>query len=480
MYLLPLIYKVMLRRFFSQRAKFDLVVVGGGPGGYVTAIKAAQLGLKTACVEKSPALGGTCLNVGCIPSKALLNISHKFHDMKNAAHYGLVCPQPSFDWAQVQKKKSGIVRELTQGIDYLFRKNGVTLLRGEGKLTSATTVSVAGEEVEARNIVIATGSEPRKLDGFPFDEQRIVSSTGCLSLEKVPNELLVIGAGVIGLELGSVYRRLGSRVVVVEFADRVFPALDRQVGDEFTKSLRRDGIEFLFGKKCLSSRVEGGRVSLTVEDRKSAEKAELSADVVLVAVGRQPHTSGLGLEKLGVSLDQFGRIPVNETFQTSLPTVFAIGDVIEGPMLAHKASEEGIAVAELLAGHHVHVNYNAIPNVIYTHPEIAWVGKTEEQLREAAVKYRLGSFPFSANSRAKANLDVPIGMVKVLVEDGTDKVLGAHIMAPNAGELIHEFVLGIEYGASSEDIARASHAHPSLSEAVKEACLAAHSKPIHI
>lgn len=470
----------MLKRFFSQGVKYDLVVIGGGPAGYVTAIKASQLGLKTACVEKRGALGGTCLNVGCIPSKTLLNISHKYQEMKHAAHYGLSCGEPSFDWAAIQQKKTGVVTELTRGIEHLFKKYKVDYLRGEGRLVSSTAVRVGEEEIETKNVVIATGSEPRQLPGFPFDEERIVSSTGCLSLKEVPRRMIVVGAGVIGLELGSVYRRLGSEVLFVEFAECVLPALDRQIGDEFTKTLKKDGLKFAFNKKCLGSRIVGNEVVVSVEDTKSGEKSELTADVVLVSVGRRPYTAGLGLAELGVEVDSLGRVAINETFQTSLPNVFAVGDVVEGPMLAHKGSEEGIAVAELLAGKHVHINYNSIPSVIYTHPEVAWVGKTEGELQAAGVKYKAGVFPFAANSRAKANLDPPTGMVKVLTEEGTDRVLGAHIVAPSAGELIHEFVLGMEYGASSEDIARSSHAHPSLSEAIKEACLASHDKPIHI
>lgn len=475
----------MLRRFFSQGSKkYDVTIIGGGPGGYVAAIKAAQLGMKAACIESRGSLGGTCLNVGCIPSKTLLNIAHVNHLVRDAAHYGINAQSNGFDWAKIQHKKDATVTGLTGGIEYLFKKNKVDYLKGHGKILSSNSVEVNNgtetQTIESNNIVIATGSEPRCLPNFKFDEKVFVSSTGALSLAEVPKKLIVIGAGVIGLELGSVYKSFGTELTYIEFADRICPPLDKQIGNEFQKLLLKDGNKILLNTKCTQGKIVDGKAVVSIENVLTGEKSDLVADVCLICTGRNPYTANLGLEGLGITLDKFGRIPVNNKFQTSVPNIFAIGDVIEGPMLAHKASEDGFAVVELISGKDIHLNYNAIPGVIYTSPEIAWVGKTEEQLIAEGVKYKKGSFPFSANSRSRANLDPPIGIVKILGDAETDRLLGGHIVAPNAGEMIHELVLAIEYGASCEDVARSSHAHPSLSESIKEAALATFDKPIHI
>jgi dihydrolipoamide dehydrogenase len=477
----------MLKRWFSRTNTYDLTVIGGGPGGYVGAIKAAQLGLKVACVEKRGALGGTCLNVGCIPSKALLNMSHRFHDMQHVKRFGLSCDNPRYDWQAMLKIKDDTVKKLTGGIEYLFNKNKVDYLRGSGTFLDQNTLAIHGADgkeskITSDNFLIATGSEPRALPGFAFDEKVYISSTGALALDKVPKHMLIIGAGVIGLELGAVYRRLGSEITVIGNADRICPALDSEIGKEFTRCLKKDGFKLLLGKNCLKGEVDQktGEAVVYIEDIKTGKKETIRGDVCLLAAGRNPYTHGLGLEKVGIKLDNLGRVPINEKFQTTLPNIFAIGDVVEGPMLAHKAEEEGIAVAELLTGHAIHINYNSIPGVIYTDPEIAWVGQTSEQLKELGIEFGEGKFPFSANSRAVANLNDSPGLVKLLFEKKTQKILGAHIMCPGAGEMIHELVLAIEYGATVEDIARASHGHPTLSEAVKEAALAGFFKPIHI
>ncbi len=477
----------MLRKLFSSSNKtYDVAIIGGGPGGYVGAIKAAQLGLKTVCIEKRGSLGGTCLNVGCIPSKTLLNISHKYHDMLHAKDYGLICDKPSYDWNVILNKKEGVIKGLTGGIEYLFKKNQVDYVKGTASFKENNSLKVIlneGKEeiINAKNIIIATGSEPKTLPGFVFDEKKIISSTGALSLTTVPKKMIVIGAGVIGLELGSVYRRMGTEVTVIEYANTVCPTLDQDLSKEFLKALKKDGIKFLFGKKSLGGEIDSvtGEVNVTIQDAKTEEKEILKADVCLVATGRKPFTQGLGLENINVKVDNLGRVPINEYFQTNIQNVFAIGDVVEGPMLAHKAEEEGVALAEYLSGHEIHLNYNAIPSVIYTHPEVASVGKSEQQLKEAGVEYKVGLFPLTANSRARANLDAYGGFVKILADKKTDRILGGHIIGPNAGDLIHELVIAVEYGASSEDIARASHAHPSVSEAIKEAALAAYFKPIH-
>lgn len=471
------------RRFFAD-AQFDVAVIGGGPGGYVAAIKAGQLGLKTCCIEKRESLGGTCLNVGCIPSKALLNISHKYEEStKHFADFGLKVSGVSVDWAAVQKKKSTIVTSLTKGIEMLFGKNKVEYVKGYAKLTGKNTIEVDGPDgkkrtVNAKNIIIATGSEPTPFPGIPFDEKLIVSSTGALSLASIPKKLIVVGGGVIGLELGSVYSRFGSEVTVVEFLDRIVPGADTEIGTNFSRLLTKQGLKIMTKTKVLSGKAVGNGVEVVVQPVAGGKEQTLTGDVLLVATGRRAFTEKLGLKELGINVDKAGRVEINSHFQTNVPGIFAIGDVVAGPMLAHKSEEEGIACVEHIAGKGGHVNYNAIPGVIYTHPEVAWVGKTEEQLKEEKVAYNKGYFPFVANSRAKANAE-PDGTIKVLSDKTTDRILGVHVLGPNAGEMIAEAVLAIEYGASSEDIARTCHAHPTLSEALKEACMAVYSKPIH-
>jgi dihydrolipoamide dehydrogenase len=466
--------------------KFDLVVIGGGPGGYVAAIKAAQLGLKTACVESRGTLGGTCLNVGCIPSKALLHSSHLFDEANHDfAKHGIVLGSVSLDVGQMMKSKSKAVTALTGGIEYLFKKYGVTYLKGKGKITGAHSVAVAGIDgssasVEAKNILIATGSEVTPLPPVPVDNAGglIVDSTGALEIKAVPKKMVVIGGGVIGLEMGSVWRRLGSEVTVVEYLDRIIPGTDADMAKKFLTICKKQGMKFKMGTKVTGSKVVDGKVKLTLENVKTAAAEDFDADVVLVATGRRPYTAGLGLAELGIPTDRLGRIEVDAHFQTKVPSIYAIGDVIAGPMLAHKAEEEGIACVENLAGFAGHVNYDAIPGVIYTFPEVAVVGKNEEDLKAAGVAYNVGVFPFSANSRARA-VDQSEGFVKIISDKATDRMLGAHIIGPNAGEMIAEAVIALEYGASSEDMARTCHAHPTMSEAFKEACMATYSKPIH-
>lgn len=466
---------------------YDVVVVGGGPGGYVAAIKSAQLGLKTACVESRGSLGGTCLNVGCIPSKALLHSTHLFHQAQHDfSKYGISVENPKVDFGKLMKYKQKTVKALTSGVEGLFKKYKVDYVKGFGKITAKDTVSVelldnkGSESLKAKNILIATGSVPASLPPCPVDNEggKIVDSTGILDKKEIPKHLVVVGAGVIGLEMGSVYSRLGSKVTVVEFSDTAVPSLDKEVGKEFTKLLKKQGMDIKLGEKVTASKVEGDTVTLTVEPSKGGEAKTIECDTVLVATGRKPFTDGLGLEELGIQTDKLGRVEVDEHFQTQVPNVFAIGDVIKGPMLAHKAEEEGIACVERIAGLPGHVNYDAIPSVIYTYPEVAAVGKTEQELKEAGVKYNVGKFPFLANSRAKANSETD-GFVKIISDKETDKMLGAHVIGPNAGEMIAEGVIGIEYGAASEDIARTCHAHPTLSEAFKEACSAAYDKPIN-
>lgn len=479
--------KFFARSFSTANKNYDITVIGGGPGGYVAAIKAAQLGFKTAIVEKRGTLGGTCLNVGCIPSKALLNSSHKYEDaVQHFAEYGVYADNVRFDLGQMMKQKESAVKGLTQGIEFLMKKNKVDYYKGWGKFADPTTISIdlnegKTESISSKNTIIATGSEPSPLPGggLKIDEKRVISSTGALSLPEVPKKLVLIGGGVIGLEMGSVYSRLGSEVVVVEFMDRIMPTFDKEISRTFTNILKKRGFKFMFGTKVLGGDVREDGVTLNMESVNGDKLDPLDADYVLIATGRRPFTEGLGLENIGVTPDRFGMIEVNDHFATVTPNVYAIGDVIRGPMLAHKAEEEGVCVVENLKGLVGHVNYDAIPGVVYTHPEIATVGKTEEELKEEGVKYAVGKFPFSANSRARTNSE-PDGLVKVLTEKSTDKLLGVHIIGSNAGELIAEAVVGMEYGASSEDIARTCHAHPTLSEAVKEAMMAAHDKPIHM
>ncbi|MEK9917788.1 MAG: dihydrolipoyl dehydrogenase [Pelagibacteraceae bacterium] len=462
---------------------FDVIVIGGGPGGYVCAIRAAQLGLKTACVESRGALGGTCLNVGCIPSKSLLNLSEAYHKaQKEYQSHGIEFTGLKLNLDKMMASKNKSVQALTKGIEFLFKKNKVTYLKGKGVLFSENDVVVyEGEKktsYKSKNIVIATGSVPSSLPGIEIDEKNIISSTGALELKEVPKNLIVIGAGVIGLEMGSVWSRLGSKVTVVEYLDHITPGMDKDVSNEFQKILTKQGFEFKLNSKVTSVSNKGNQVEVTFENRQTSKKENLLADKVLVAVGRKPYTEGLSLNKLGVKKDQQGRLEVNEKLQTSVKNIYAIGDVIKGPMLAHKAEEEGIAVAEIIAGQAGHVNYDVIPGVIYTSPEVAVIGKTEEQLKAENVNYKVGKFPFLANSRAKVNNETD-GFVKILADSKTDRVLGVHMIGPHTGDMIAEMALAMEFGASSEDIARTCHAHPTHTEAVKEAALAIEKRAIH-
>jgi dihydrolipoamide dehydrogenase len=464
---------------------YDLVVIGSGPGGYVCAIRAAEIGLRVAVVEKDATLGGTCLNVGCIPSKALLHTSELF---EKAGHdfpaFGIEVGAPKLNLAAMMAHKDGVVESNTSGVAYLFKKNKIDWLRGTGAIAGpgkvrVTAADAGSSEVEAKAIVIATGSEWTPLPGVTVDETRIVSSTGALSLPAVPKRLVVVGAGVIGLELGSVWRRLGSEVTVVEFLDRILPGMDGEVTKQAQRILARQGIAFRLSSKVASVDSSGEALKVAVAPAAGGDAETLEADIVLVAIGRRPYTAGLGLEEAGVALDERRRVIVDELFRTNVAGVYAIGDVIRGPMLAHKAEDEGVAVAEIIAGQAGHVNYGVIPAVVYTHPEIASVGKTEEELKAAGIAYRAGKFPFSANARARAMLEKD-GFVKVLADAATDRVLGVHIVGPYAGELIAEASVLMEFAGSAEDLGRICHAHPTLSEAVKEAALAAWFKPIHI
>ncbi len=464
---------------------YDLVVIGGGPGGYVAAIRAAQLGMKTACVESRGRLGGTCLNVGCIPSKALLQSSEKFADaQRHFADHGIKLGKVTLDLKAMMGRKAKVVDDLTKGIEFLFKKNKVDYVKGFGSIPAVGEVKVAltdgGEEtLKTKNILIATGSESTPLPGIEIDEKSVVTSTGALELGKVPETLIVIGAGVIGLELGSVWSRLGAKVTVVEFLDRILPGMDAEIAKQTQRVLKKQGLDFKLGMKVTGGKVNKSGVTLSVEPVKGGEAQELAASVVLVAIGRRPFTEGLGLEALGVAKDNRGFIRVDESFQTSVPGIYAIGDCVPGPMLAHKAEEDGVVCAEILAGQSGHIDYNLVPGVVYTWPEVAGVGQTEEQLKEAGVDYRVGKFPFTANSRARANADTD-GLVKILADARTDTVLGVHIVGPLAGDILAEAVIAMEFGASSEDIARTVHSHPGMGEAVKEAALAVDKRAIHI
>jgi len=463
---------------------FDLVIIGGGPGGYVAAIRAAQLGLRTACIEKYPTLGGTCVNVGCIPSKALLDSSEHFERARSGlAVHGVNVSGVSLDLARMQARKLKVVAELTRGIDFLFGKHKVERALGTGRLVSAREVEVKGEggtrRLAAERLLIATGSKPVALPGIAYDDRRIIHSTQALSLEQVPGRMLVIGAGVIGLELGSVWRRLGSDVTVLEYMDRALPGVDVGSAKLLQRSLERQGMKFRFGVSARSAEVVGDEVRVEVAANAGGAPETLTADVLLVAVGRRPYTDGLGAVELGVKLDAKGRVIVDEHYQTNVPGVFAIGDVIAGPMLAHKAEEEGIACVERMAGVAGHVNYDCIPNVVYTHPELASVGVSEEEARERGHEVRVGTFPFQANGRAKA-MGEREGQVKLVADAATDRLLGAHIVGARASDLIAELVVAMELGASAEDVARSVHAHPTLPEAVKEAALGVAGRAIHI
>ena len=462
---------------------FDLVVIGGGPGGYVCAIRAAQLGLKTACVESRGTLGGTCLNVGCIPSKSLLNLSENFHKAKkDFNNQGIEIEGIKLNIDKMMSNKNRSVQVLTKGVEFLFKKNKVTYIKGKGVLFSKNDIVVYNDNkktnYKAKNIVIATGSAVASLPGIQIDEKNIISSTGALSLNSVPKKLAVIGGGYIGLEMGSVWSRLGTNVTIIEFLDHITPGMDREISDEFKKILTKQGINFKMSSKVNEVRSLSSGVTIEYTDLKSKKNEKLEFDKVLVSVGRKPYTEGLNLTKIGIKKDKKGRIEVNEKLQTSIENIYAIGDVIKGPMLAHKAEEEGIAVAEILAGQAGHVNYNVIPGVIYTSPEVAAVGKTEEQLKSEKQSYKVGKFPFLANSRAKVNNETE-GFVKILADSKTDKVLGVHIIGPHCGDMIAEMALAMEFGASAEDIARTCHAHPTHTEAIKEAALAVDKRPIH-
>ena len=457
---------------------FDVTIIGTGPGGYVCAIRAAQLGLRVAVVEKRASHGGTCLNVGCIPSKALLHASELYAESKHSFAKMGIKAETSIDFPKMLAFKQEAIDGNTKGIDFLLKKNKVTVFRGTGKIAGPGKVMVGDEVIETRHIVIATGSDVAKLKGIDIDEQRIVSSTGALELKEVPGHLAVIGAGVIGLELGSVYARLGSKVTVIEYLDRILPGMDLDAAKNFQRMLQKQGFAFRLSSKVTGAAKAKDKVTLNVEPAAGGAAESLEADVVLVAVGRVPYTEGLGLDTTGVKLDNRGRVEVDHHYATNVPGIYAIGDVIKGPMLAHKAEDEGIALAEILAGQAGHVNYGVIPGVVYTSPEVAAVGKTEEELKAEGIDYKAGKFLFLANGRAKANQTTD-GFVKVLADAKTDRVLGVHIVGPQAGELIHEAAVLMEFGGSAEDLARTCHAHPTLSEAVKEAAMAVAGRAIH-
>ena len=460
---------------------FDVVVIGGGPGGYVCAIRAAQLGFKVACVEKRGTLGGTCLNVGCIPSKALLAASEKFEEAAHGlAKFGIKVGSVDLDLPGMLAHKDKVVKDNVTGIEFLFKKNKIAWLKGAGKITAPNTVEVegVGTITASKAIVIATGSDVTPLPGIAIDEKRVVSSTGALALPEVPKHLVVIGGGVIGLELGSVWGRLGAKVTVVEYLDRVLPTMDNELSKQAQRIFAKQGMDFKLSTKVTGASVTEAGVTLTVEPAAGGAAQTIEADTVLVAIGRRPYTEGLGLEAVGVELER-GRVKIDGHFQTNVPGIYAIGDVVEGPMLAHKAEEEGVALAEQLAGQKSHVNHDLVPGVVYTWPEVAAVGKTEEQLKAAGVAYKAGKFPFTANGRARAGGNTD-GFVKILSDASTDQVLGVHMIGPNVSEMIGELVLAMEFSASAEDVARTCHAHPTLSEAVKEAALAVDGRPLHI
>ncbi len=459
---------------------FDLIIIGSGPGGYVCAIRAAQLGLKVACVEKRATLGGTCLNIGCIPSKALLHSSEDFEAAGHAfAAHGILIEGIRLDLAKMQARKDEVVNANVKGVEFLFRKNKITWLKGTGRIAAPGQVDVDGTIYETKNIVIATGSESTPLRGVTVDEKRIVTSTGALELGKVPNHLVVIGAGIIGLELGSVWRRLGAEVTVVEFLDRILPGTDAEIATATQRILTKQGLTFRLSTKVTAATVNDDGVTLTMEPVAGGAAEQIAADIVLLAVGRRPYVEGLGLDAVGVALDERGRVRTDGHYATNIPGIYAIGDAIAGPMLAHKAEDEGIAVAEDLAGRAGHVNYGVIPAVVYTWPEVASVGQSEEELKSAGIAYNVGKFPFTANGRARAMGDTD-GFVKLLADKTTDRLLGAHILGPDAGTLIAELAIAMEFGASAEDVARTCHAHPSLNEAVKEAALAVDGRALHI
>ena len=462
--------------------KFQAVVIGGGPGGYVCAIRLSQLGIKTACIDAGGKLGGTCLNIGCIPSKSLLNLSENFNKAKNFPNLGIEVGKVKLNLEKIMQNKDKAVDTLTKGIEFLFKKNKVSYFKGIATFQSAKKILIKDEKkketiIEADKVVISTGSEPLSLPGIKFDEKIILSSTGALSLKKIPKKMIVVGGGYIGLEMGSVWLRFGTEVHVVEFLDHITPGMDKEISKEFMKILKKQGMKFHLQTKLESIQKNNNGAKVIATD-KDGKKIDFDCDVVLISVGRKPNTKNLNLEKININLDNKKRIKTNNKFETNIKNIYAIGDVISGPMLAHKAEEEGIAVAELIAGQSGHVNYDVIPGVIYTSPEVASIGKTEEQLKESNKKYKVGKFPFLANSRAKA-IDEPEGFVKILADDKTDKILGVHMIGPHAGEMIAEIGIAMEFGASSEDIARTCHAHPTFSEAVKEAALSVDKRAIH-
>ena len=461
-------------------AQYDVIIIGSGPGGYVSAIRCAQLGLKTACVEGRDTLGGTCLNVGCIPSKALLHASHLLHEAEhNFAKMGLMGKAPTVDWAQMQTYKTETIESNTKGVEFLFKKNKIDWLKGWGSIPGSGKVKVGDTVYETKNIVIASGSEPASLPGIEVDEQVVVTSTGALTLGKIPGKMVVIGAGVIGLELGSVYARLGTEVTVVEFLDAITPGMDAEVQKTFQRILKKQGVKFIMGAAVQGVERLKTKAKVSYKLRKDHSEHQIDSDVVLVATGRKPYTGGLGLTELGVEISDRGQIKTNEHWQTNIPGIYAIGDAIDGPMLAHKAEDEGMATAEVIAGKHGHVNYGVIPGVIYTHPEVANVGVTEEALKASGRAYKVGKFSFMGNGRAKANF-ASDGFVKILADKDTDRILGAHIIGPSAGDLIHEICVAMEFGAAAQDLALTCHAHPTYSEAVREAALACGDGPIHM
>ncbi len=462
---------------------FDLIVIGGGPGGYVCAIRAAQLGLKTACVESRGTLGGTCLNVGCIPSKSLLNLSENYHKVKNEYNkQGIEIENVKLNLSKMMQQKEKSVGVLTKGVEFLLKKNKVNYIKGKGSLVSNMEVMVDDgnnkNTYKTKNIVIATGSSPTTLKGVKIDEQSILSSTGILDLKKVPKSLAVIGGGYIGLEMGSVWSRLGAEVTVLEYLDHILPGMDSEISKEFQKILTKQGFKFKLNSKVMNIKKGKDSIAIEYEDNIKKNKITLTTEKVLISVGRKPNTEGLNLSNLNIKKDEKGRIEIDGKFRTNVSNVFAIGDVVKGPMLAHKAEEEGIAVAEILGGQAGHVNYNVIPGVIYTSPEVATVGKSEDDLKKENISYKIGKFPFMANSRAKVNNETD-GFVKILADSKTDRVLGVHIIGPHSGDMIAEMALAMEFGASSEDIARTCHAHPTHTEAIKEAALAVDKRPIH-
>ena len=461
--------------------KFQVVVIGGGPGGYVCAIRLAQLGLKTACIESRGTLGGTCLNIGCIPSKSLLNLSENFHKAKNFSKIGIETGEVKLNLEKMIKNKDKAVAVLTKGIEFLFKKNKISYFKGTGSFKKKNLILIEDKNqkklIETQKTIICTGSEPISLPNIIFDERTILSSEGALSIPFVPKKMIVIGAGYIGLEMASVWSRLGSEVHIIEFLDHIVPGMDREVSSEFMKILAKQGLNFHLNTKVNSiQKIKDGVLINTSNDKKN--NAQFKSDVALISVGRKAYTKNLNLNNIGLELDEKGKIKINKNFETNIKDIYAIGDVVKGPMLAHKAEEEGIAVAEFIAGQSCHVNYDTIPSVVYTSPEVASIGKTEEQLKELNYKYKIGKFPFIANSRAKA-IDVPDGFVKILADKNTDRVLGVHMIGQHAGELIAEMAIAMEFGASSEDIARTCHAHPTFSEAIKEAALSVDKRQIH-